>query len=426
MKHIRQKSSLLVVASLALFLSACSVSSPNAAAGSGISSFPVVTSTEVPTVTPTPTAVVPLVILPPIVTPTLTPTPPRPTLPPVTKGIWISAEELAALPMSGGAWERLKETADGQIDDANLAGYTANDDVQTLAVALVYARTGDAAYQKKAADAIRAAMGTEYSGRVKGPNSAQGALAVTLSRNLVSYIIAADLVGLSEYDPRFDARFRSWLVDLRDTEWADDSIVANDEQRVNNHGRMAGASRAAIAVYLDDEVELEQTARVFRGFLGDRSTYAGFKYARDLSWQADPDAPVGINPLGAVKDGYVIDGALPEEMRRGCSFQIPPCYSNYPWEGLQGILVEAVILRRQGYDVWSWEDQAILRAVQFLYDLQRAYPEEEWWAPGDDRWIPWLVNAVYGTDFPTEPVTRPGKNMGWTDWTHARPLAGLP
>jgi hypothetical protein len=328
--------------------------------------------------------------------------------------------------MSGGAWERLKETADGQIDDANLAGYTANDDVQTLAVALVYARTGDSAYQKKAADAIRAAMGTEYSGRVKGPNSAQGALAVTLSRNLVSYIIAADLVGLSEYDPRFDARFRSWLVDLRDTEWADDSIVANDEQRVNNHGRMAGASRAAIAVYLDDEAELEQTARVFRGFLGDRDTYADFRYTRDLSWQADPDAPVGINPLGAVKDGYVIDGALPEEMRRGCSFEVPPCHTNYPWEGLQGILVEAVILHRQGYDVWNWEDQAVLRAVQFLYNLQRAHPMEEWWAPGDDRWIPWLVNAVYGTDFPTEPVTFPGKNMGWTDWTHARPSAGLP
>ena len=38
---------------------------------------------------------------------------------------------------------------------------------------------------------------------------------------------------------------------------------------------------------------------------------------------------------------------------------------------------------------------------------------------GDDIWQPWLVNAVYGTDFPVESPTDPGKNMGWTDWTHS-------
>jgi hypothetical protein len=327
--------------------------------------------------------------------------------------------------MSGEAWERLKEAADGEIDTANLAGYTANDDVQTLAVALVYARTGDTAYRRKTVEAIQAVIGTEHIGWLDGPDSARGGLAVSVSRNVVSYIIAADLVGLAEYDPRFDARFRGWLADLRDTEWPDDTIVENDEERANNHGRMAGASRAAIAVYLGDEAELERTARVFKGFLGDREMYAGFRYTRDLSWQANADAPVGINPSGAVKDGFVIDGALPEEMRRGCEFQIPPCFTNYPWEGLQGVLVEAMILYRQGYDVWNWEDQAILRAVQFLYELQRTYPRQNWWAPGDDTWVPWLVNAAYGTDFPTQPAS-PGKNMGWSDWTHASPFGEAP
>ena len=49
-----------------------------------------------------------------------------------------------------------------------MAGYTANHDVQTLAVALVYARTGQGWYRAKAAEAIRAVMGTEQTGQVKG------------------------------------------------------------------------------------------------------------------------------------------------------------------------------------------------------------------------------------------------------------------
>jgi len=157
---------------------------------------------------------------------------------------------------------------------------------------------------------------------------------------------------------------------------------------------------------------------VFRGFLGDRASYDAFLWTQDLSWQADEDAPVGINPVGAVKQGVDIDGALPEEMRRGDSFQSPPEPTGYVWEALQGILVEAVILDRAGYDVFRWEDQAILRAVHFIHDLQDQYPDAGWWATGDDTWVPWVVNAAYGTAFPTDPAAV-GKCMGWTDWTHA-------
>jgi hypothetical protein len=334
------------------------------------------------------------------------------------KGIWISAAELASRPMSGSAWEKLKATADGELGEPNVAGYTANHDVNTLAVALVYARTAEPGYRQKAAEAIISAIGTEYSGRRSGPDSQQGALAVTVSRNLVSYVIAADLIDLEEYDVQMDAEFRSWIDGLRYVEWPDHSLIYNHMVRANNHGQMAGASRAAIAAYLGDEVELAHTAQVLKGFLGDREIYAAFDFPRDLSWQADPSQQVGINPTGSTRDGFSIDGALTEEMRRGCSFQIPPCPINYPWEALQGLLVDAMILYRQGYDVWNWEDQAILRAVQFLYDLDRQYPEGEWWAKGDDRWVPWLINYIYGTNFPTEQA-RIGKNMGWTDWTHA-------
>jgi hypothetical protein len=352
-----------------------------------------------------------------ISTPTPLP-PPLQTLPPVSGGIWVSPEELAVLPMFGSAWNKLKEAADGDIGEANMAGYTANHDVNTLAVALVYARTGEAGHRQKAAEAIRSAIGTEHTGRRKGPNSPQGALAVTIARNLVSYVIAADLIELGDYDAQLDAEFRSWIDGLQYEEWEDHSLVYNCEVRANNHGAMAGASRAAVAVYLEDQADLERTAQVFKGLLGDRDIYTGFDFPKDLSWQVDPFRPVAINPFGATKEGYLIDGALPEEMRRGGPFQFPPSPTGYPWESLQGIVVEAMILYRQGYDAWNWEDQAILRAVQFLYDLHIQYPEDEWWAKGDDKWIPWLVNYVYRTNFPTRSA-RSGKNMGWTDWTHA-------
>jgi hypothetical protein len=295
--------------------------------------------------------------------PSSPPPPPR-TLPPVARGIWISPEELTVLPINGSAWDKLKKAADGDLGEPNMAGYTANHDVNTLAVALVYARTGEASYRQKAAEAIKSAIGTEHTGCHRPDCSKRGGLAVTISRNLVSYVIAADLIELGDYDAQLDTKFRSWIDGLRYVQWEDLSLIANDERRVNNHGRVAGASRAAVAVYLKDQSELERTAQVFKGFLGDRNIYAGLDdFEKDLSWQAEPSRPVGINPVGATKNGFLIDGALPEEMRHGCPFQIPPCPTGYPWGALQGIVVEAMILYRQGYDVWNWDDQAILRMV---------------------------------------------------------------
>jgi hypothetical protein len=177
----------------------------------------------------------------------------------------------------------------------------------------------------------------------------------------------------------------------------------------------AGASRAAIAVYLDDARELERSAQVFRGFLGDRGAYAGFDYG-SLSWQADPTAPVGINPRGATKDGHSIDGVVPDDQRRGGGFRWPPHRASYVWEGLQGAFAQAVVLYRAGHvDVWDWEDQALLRAVQWLHE-QCNFP-----ARGDDAWVPHVVNHYYGTSFPAPVPSGHGKNVGWTDWTHAAP-----
>ena len=347
--------------------------------------------------------------------------------------IWLSQAEVAALPMTGAAWDAVRAAADAPLPAPNIADNLSEHDVRTLAVALVYARLRDepggaAAYRTKAADAIVAAIGTEDLPRPDGAP----ARTLELARNTLSYIVAAELIDLRTYDAGMAFQFRTWVGGLRDKVMPGDSrtLVQTHERRPNNWGAHAGASRAAIDIYLGDTVDLARVAQVFEGYLGNRTAYAGFTFGgsnedgdSDLTWQADALAPVAINAVGATKDGHPIDGAQPEEMRRGGPFQWPPLRTVYVWEALQGAAAQAQILDRQGYPAWSWQSQALRRAVQFLVDLDTAFPagagEEPWRASGDDLWVPWLVDDAYGTTFRSAPPAGYGKNMGWTDWTHA-------
>jgi hypothetical protein len=336
--------------------------------------------------------------------PVAAPGPPAPIAPvrPPVAGIWTSPAELASRPTSGPAWQALKSAADAPLGVAGIADQDSDDDVDTLAVALVYARTGIAAYRAKAAGAIAAAIGTEAGGR-----------ALALGRNLASYVIAADLVGLARYDPPLDARFRAWLRAVRTESLAGLTLIATHETRPNNWGTMAGASRVAADAYLGDAADLGRAAAVFRGWLGDRRAYAGFSFG-DVSWQADPSAPVAVDPAGAVRQGLSIDGALPEEMRRGCVFTVPPCHTAYAWEAMQGAVVQAEILSRRGFDAFAWQSGAILRAARFLQRLDALYGG--WWAAGDDRWQPWIIDRAYGVRLPAATPSGVGKVMAWADW----------
>jgi hypothetical protein len=321
-------------------------------------------------------------------------------------GIWISSEELANLPTSGPAWENLKAAADQNPEKPNLADQSRTNNVYVLAKALVYARTGEPRYRTEVINNILGTIGTE-----------QGGDTLALGRSLAAYVIAADLVNLP-MDAEIDRTFRAWLRYVLTESFSGRTLQNTHEDRPNNWGTHAGASRAAIAVYLRDTAELERTAQVFKGWLGDRDAYAGFEYG-NLSWQADPKHPVGINPKGATKEGHSIDGALPEEMRRGGKFRWPPHKTGYAWGALQGALVQAEILHRAGFATWEWQDRALLRAVQFLFDIG-------WYPEGDDEWQPWLVNYAYSMDFPATLTVGPGKNMGWTDWTHSEYRAKSP
>ena len=166
-----------------------------------------------------------------------------------------------------------------------------------------------------------------------------------------------------------------------------------------------------MAAYLGDTAELARTARIFKGWLGDRAAYASFSFG-ELWWQCDPTKPVGIVPASCPMEN--LNGVLPDDQRRAGGYTWPPQKENYTSGALQGALVQAVLLRRAGYDVFNWQDKALYRAVRWLYVLAQ-YP-----ADGDSSWLPHIANHYYGTSYAAPVPSRPGKNAGYTDWSHGR------
>jgi len=323
-------------------------------------------------------------------------------------GIWISSAEVQALPMSGSAWNGLKSAADNSCGTPDLANQDDSTNVCVMAKALVFARTRQETYRSGVVSALTSVVNSgTYNGR-----------ALALGRELAAYVISADLIDLKNFDVALDTSFRAKIRSLLTTPTSGHSgatsLVHCHEDRPNNWGTHCGASRLAVYAYLGDTAGIARVAQLFKGWLGDRSLYSGFGFrSGELDWQCNPSAPVGINPTGCTRDGHSIDGVLPDDQRRAGGFTWPPPKENYVWEALQGAVVQAVILKRAGYDVFTWENQALRRAVEWLHS-QANFP-----AVGDDTWTPHLINYYYGTQFPAPVPTSPGKNMGWTDWTHS-------
>lgn len=313
-------------------------------------------------------------------------------------GIWISADELSVLSTNNVQWDNLMEEASLSIYDTHISNPDEWADVVAMAKALVYAKTGNSAYRTQVIDACADAIGTETNGS-----------SLALGRNLGGFIIAADLVKLPRSD---DMLFRDWLKTMLDEPMSDSrSLTTAHEALADNRGTYAGGARAAIAAYLQDWDELDRVAQVFKGWLGDRTSYAGFTYD-NLAWQADTNSPVGINAQGAEIEGHSVDGVLAAEQARAGSFDWPPPKVGYAYEALQGALLQAVILSRTGRDVWNWEDKAIARACEW------AEKEADAVATGDDTWQPFIVNQVYQTNLFTQVTSSHGANIAPADWTH--------
>jgi hypothetical protein len=325
-------------------------------------------------------------------------------------GVWLSRAELAALPTSGAAWDRLRAQADaGPGSPVDLSCQDSTHNTATMAVALVAARLDSTAYKAKVRDAIAAIIGTE-SGSSCGHGDRNRILGV--GRNLASYVIAADLIDLRAFDPTLEARFRTWLSELRtkppSAAYPSLTLANGDATDAGNWGAYEGASRAAAAVYLGDTTDIARSAEALRHFLTDG---AGFTWSGDTSWACDPAHPTPING-SCSRDGHSLDGVIPMDMRRGGSYGWPPAYTQYPRESLVGRTIQAEILRRAGYATYEWGNRALLRAAQRLLALDALDPD--WYEPGVHAY--WLIRARLGV----LPVS--GRSVGRTvsgvDWTH--------
>lgn len=380
----------------------------------------VITPTVGPPTSPaTATAIGTATVVPPTATPipgaTATPVPPTPTsttaptagptgTPSAAKsGIWISQAEIDALPASGAGWTELLAAADANPGSPSLSNQDSDNNVMVLAEALVCAKMpkpNSAPYCDKVVSALHA---------VTSQNLESGARALALGRELAAYVISADIIDLKDVNPALDALFRLKIKSLLSYQTSEaGSLIDCDNNRPNNWGGHCGASRIAVDLYLGDKVDLDKAAKVLQGWMGDRSVYAGFTYG-PLDWQADPSKPVGVNPVGALINGHPVGGGQPEELRRAGGVHWPPTFTDYGWEGLQGRVASAKMLSRAGYPAWDWSNQALLRATQFLYDIN-------WPAVGDDKWQIWVIDKAYGAAFPKTGGGH-GKNAGWTQWT---------
>lgn len=335
---------------------------------------------------------------------------PAPILP-AKEGVFVSQAEIMDMSHSGAGWDAMKDDADLLVASpvVTIADQDDKYDTYTLAAALVWAATGDETYRTAAITALVGCIGTE-----DDDFSGENNTSLELSRNLAALAIAADI--LTWTDPAQEDEFMGWLSTLLLFERDDGrSIVSTHEDRPQNWGTHAGASRAAIAAYLQDDGELARCAEVFKGWLGDRSSYVGFDYG-DLSWQVNPSEPVGINPINSRIDGCPVGGVQPDDQRRCGSWpEDAGCQTNYAYEALQGVLLQAIILRRAGYDTWRWERKAIGRAVWWLCRWNEQPPES------DDLWQGHVLLRIYPHPRLAELVpmvspTSPGKSIGYTEF----------
>jgi hypothetical protein len=383
---------------------------------------PTSSQTPVPSTSPTSTATV---------IPTQSPTP-LVTITPITakKGIWISQEEIVKLPMTGTAWTNMKATADSNIGTANLADQNSSHDQKTLAVALVAARTGDAAMRTKAVNSILSVIGTDANPDPDCDTSPSMARSLAVARNLSSYVTAADIINL-----------RSGTDGTNGKKWQDYVEFIRFKKNCRNNGGnpsrnlseihdfgssngdvLGGGSRIAAAAYLGDKAELDKAWATYQFYAGDRtkcSHCATNLNAAGESWSytADASKQVAVNPIGTTKNGHKVDGAIVNDQGRGGSFAWPPGYTQYPWEGLQGFYLQAEILTRMGYPAYDVMDKAPLRALDYQYYLSQEFGST-WW--NNEPWVVWVANKAYGKTYTTKETAGGGKNMSWTDWTHQK------
>ncbi|MEX0685699.1 MAG: GLUG motif-containing protein [Balneolales bacterium] len=323
--------------------------------------------------------------------------------------LWLTQSEIDALPTTGTAFNNVVSWALSN-HSANISDQNNQHESKVYAQALLCARGVDPeTHCANAEQGLKDAIGTEAGGRT-----------LALGRNLLSYVVAADLIDYR------DEEFMNWLDEVRTADLDSRAGMEHLQDQAlrdpSNWGHHARASMIATARYLGDDELLDELANRFHDWTGRSSE--DWEFRVDMSWHVDPDNPLGVNPPGSTIEGHNVDGVMPDDQRRAgddfdpyLPFHWPPKKTGYSWEALQGVVATAELLNRAGYPAWEFESQAVLRAVNWLYNTTFDDGLIDA-AEGDDRWQVWLINYAYETEFPVETPVNPGKNIGFTDWTH--------
>lgn len=311
-----------------------------------------------------------------------------------TRGIWTSRDELRTIPMRGPAWNAVWDAAHQEMSRPDVGDQDDRTNTRVLAAAIVFARTDDDRFQQKVVQAIEHLVARgKPSGRT-----------LAWARETGAYAMAADLVGYRTPE------FESWLRHVADVWEGGDGRTLRRmfHHRPNNWGAHAFGTLCAIDSYLGDFDRLATLREYWiRGVVGPNP---GYRFGDDLSWHADSTDPRLINPAGSQIAGFSVDGFVPDDMRRGGSFRIPPIPTGYVWEVMQGHVMAARILERLGMPIWEVADRALYRAAYAL----EVRLGGQWRATGDDRWMLAFLDNAYGTQWSLErDVSGHGKNTGW-------------
>lgn len=315
-------------------------------------------------------------------------------------GALPTVQAIAAAPSSGAPWNRLLAAAKTRDGGPDLADQDSKHAAETLAAALVYAKTGDTAQRDYVVSVLRSLPKASLS----------GARVLSVGRQLGGYAQAADVIGYR------DAAFTSWIGSMRTKDlgghgrWT--AISQTSEDSASNWGAWAMATRISISSYLGDKADLERAAAVFRGFTGERASYAGFRKTNDFdpTWACGGQQWVPINPASCGGRG----GAIVEDISRssGSYPSVDDTGLTYSWEVLGGATMSAHILEQAGYaDVWTWGDKALLRAAQFLEE-NGGYPVQY----TVNQYIPHMINNAYEVNLGPVREAGYGRQFGFTDW----------
>lgn len=323
----------------------------------------------------------------------------------------INRNDLINLPTNNASWNSLKSAADASGGTPDLCNQnTRNHPGTTLAAALVYARTGDQNYYNKARSMIFAAMPT-----LKYPctyNPSNGAL--SLGRQLGAYVIAADLIKLN------DNNFNSWLRTARDANVGDTShptwrsLRSTARTSASNWSTFCLASLIAADRFLGDTAMLNEDWNIFKGY----GTPFGWNFTKtgdyNEAWTCVPSdsgrssiLPIAIN-TSCVKSGYNLDGGFVEDNSR-TSF---PTVGNYPAEDAQGLVLQALLLSRAGFDGWGVNNQQVKRNALFRERFGNLNYSNA------DYYVQWMINKFYGLNQAKVAAGSVGfgRVFGYADW----------